>query len=445
MENTTPVEAEAIQKVDIRNIATTVQNPTNSTDNYSEKITEGDASFLNLVKQRNLNKYSEPTKPSVPSPEDVALVNALPGILEVGKQEPVEIIENDPEPNTEDEEYLAEEPVSDPLEEKRKTKTENLKNLRFALKESRDRISDLETQINSKDKELEKLAEMDSLKEQLQEKEEKLQKLKQYEDVVSLYGTEGFKEKFYDSVDALRNAAVEVANDYGVSEDVLDTAFNITNQRQLNEYLGQYFDTFAIQDIRTYIKEAQKIISDRNAAEASPYKARELLLKTVANRKAAERVQNRDSIKNTGTTVWADVTAAYSNKDSGIPILQEKVGNKEHNTLRTTILDSASKAFGNTLAVLADNGLKELPVNTAKAIVARYQLGEAAAHAIVQSEHLHKENLELKAELAKFTKYDRPLSNSKTPSVTSNKDLSELKGKSLANYIYSKAESKIAS
>ena len=96
------------------------------------------------------------------------------------------------------------------------------------------------------------------------------------------------------------------------------------------------------------------------------------------------------------------------------------------------------------LAVLAENGLKELPHDAARALAARYQLGESAAYAMVQAENLKKEVASLKEELKKFTDYQRPLSNGRANNVSGGESASsDLKGRELASYIYQRAASKI--
>ena len=428
----------------------------NTPETPPEALPMGDQMFLNLVRERNKEKYKSPE--IVQPTDNLATANVgdddmvlqrpslldskfdVPGIPQVE-------IEDDTNPPQEDPVELTaeEDPVEDPLVEKRKSKETNMKNLRNALKASRDRVAELEAQADVHTKELEKLSEIDTLKAEIKEKDERLEQLKSYEDLVSLYGTEGFKEKFYDSVTEIRNQAINLAADYGVSEEVLDTAFNITNQRELNEYLSNWFDTFAVQDIRNYIRDAQKIVADREQAESEPAKARELLLTNVAKRKEAERVQARENLKNVGSTAWTEMVSLYGNKDSGVSLLQEKHGNSSHNAVRDGILQGASKEYGKMLAILADNGLKELPASAAKALAARFQLGESAAYALVQAENLKREVGELKEELRKFNDYQRPLSNGKTAAVSLEKDDSNLKGKDLYRRIYEQAEAKFQS
>lgn len=427
----------------------------NTPENPPEALQMGDQMFLNLVRERNKEKYNSP---EIVQPTD-NLTNATVGDDDMVLQRPSLLdskfdvpgipqveIQDDNLPEEDAVELNTEEaPVEDPLVEKRKSKETNMKNLRNALKASRDRVAELEAQADVHTKELEKLAELETLKAEIKEKDERLEQLKSYEDLVSLYGTEGFKEKFYDSVTEIRNQAINLAADYGVSEEVLDTAFNITNQRELNEYLSNWFDTFAVQDIRNYIRDAQKIVADREHAESEPAKARELLLTNVAKRKEAERVQARENLKNVGSTAWTEMVSLYGNKDSGVSLLQEKHGNSSHNAVREGILQGASNEYGKMLAILADNGLKELPASAAKALAARFQLGESAAYALVQAENLKREVGELKEELRKFNEYQRPLSNGKTATVSLEKDDSNLKGKDLYRRIYEQAEAKFQS
>ena len=332
-----------------------------------------------------------------------------------------------------------------PLAGARSTKEENFRNLRNALKASNNRVSELETEIAAKEEELKKLESVSELEAQLAEANAKLEKLQKYEDIIGLYGTEGFKEEYYDKVDNIKKDIMSLANDYGVGEEVINQSIGITNQRQLNEFLGQYFDVYSVQDIRKSVKEIQGILNAREEAENNPVKTREYLLTNFAKKKDAMDKQSRENIKLASMSAWTEMSETYSNPASGVDILQEKKGNKEHNETRLGILNNSSQEFGKLVAVLTDNGLRSLPSNVARALASRFQLGETAAYAIVQAESLKKENDELRAELKKFTNYSRPLGSAGSSSAVTGKTTSttELKGRDLARYLYSSAENKV--
>ena len=332
-----------------------------------------------------------------------------------------------------------------PLAGARSTKEENFRNLRNALKASNNRVSELETEIAAKEEELKKLESVSELEAKLAEANAKLEKLQKYEDIIGLYGTEGFKEEYYDKVDNIKKDIMSLANDYGVGEDIINQAIGITNQRQLNEFLGQYFDVYSVQDIRKSVKEIQGILSAREEAENNPVKTREYLLTNFAKKKDAMDKQSRENIKLASMSAWTEMSETYSNPASGVDILQEKKGNKEHNETRLGILNNSSQEFGKLVAVLTDNGLRSLPSNVARALASRFQLGETAAYAIVQAESLKKENDELRAELKKFTNYSRPLGSAGSSSAVTGKTTAttELKGRDLARYLYSSAENKV--
>lgn len=332
---------------------------------------------------------------------------------------------------------------TDPLSSTRSTKEENFKNIRNALKASRTRVSELETELASKEESLSKLDSVAELEAKLAEANSKLEKLQKYEDVIGLYGTDGFKEKYYDSVENYKKKALSIAEDYGVESEVIDKAMDINNQKELNEFLGQYFDVYSVQDVRREIQKAQQVIIDREEAEKNPSEARDLLLTNATKLKEAANKQAIEDVKAASMSAWTEMSEAYSNKTSGIELLQEKKGNSEHNEIRQSILNTASSDFGKTVAVLANNGLKNLPIKVARAIAARYQLGEVAAHAIVQSEGLKKENKELRDELKKFTNYQRPLTNSGSSKVNISSSKEELKGKDLVRHLYESASSKL--
>lgn len=332
-----------------------------------------------------------------------------------------------------------------PLTGARSTKEENFRNLRNALKASNNRVSELETELAAREEDLKKLDSVSDLEAKLAEANSKIEKLQKYEDIIGLYGTEGFKEEYYDKVDNIKNDIMSLANDYGIGEDVIDQAIQITNQRQLNEFLGQYFDVYSVQDIRKSIKEIQGILNAREEAENNPVKTREYLLTNFAKKKDAMDKQSRENIKLASMSAWTEMSETYSNPASGVEILQEKKGNKEHNDTRLGILNNSSQEFGKLVAVLTDNGLRSLPSNVARALASRFQLGETAAYAIVQAESLKKENDELRAELKKFTNYSRPLGSAGSSSAVTGKNTgtTELKGRDLARYLYSSAENKV--
>ena len=432
-------------------------------------LSEGDNEFLRLVRENRERRYKNdtPTKQAIStvtsnrtdSEKDQGHQEGSEGVDRFGRGDSVEekettarkirrkVQQGGDEATTEVTEESVEKVNTDdveltenPLASTRSTKEENFKNLRNALKASNFRVSELETELKAKEEELAKLDSVSELETQLQEANAKLEKLQKYEDIIGLYGTEGFKEEYYDKVDNIKSSIMNIANDYGVNEEVIDEALKITNQKQLNEYLGQYFDVYSVQDIRKNIKEIQNILEAREDAENNPVKTREYLLANFAKKKDAEDKQNRENIKLASMSAWTEMSDTYSNPTSGVEILQEKRGNKNHNDTREGILATASQEFGKLMAMLTDNGLKSLPSNVARALASRFQLGEVAAYAIVQSEGLKKENDELKAELKKFTNYSRPLSNSGSSSAISGKNsqISELKGKEIARYIFDK-------
>jgi DNA repair exonuclease SbcCD ATPase subunit len=446
-------------------------------DNTNDIIlSEGDNEFLNLIRTNRERRYKDDTTKSTGkgsssinpirldsgqeqgdrgesgrSDREEESKESSPKRIRKRVQEKLSTKENNDNKESSNEENVSEENYTDeeitdntleenPLETTRSTKEENFRNIRNALKASRNRVSELETQLAAKDEELKKLDEVSSLQAELEETKNKLATLQKYEDIIGLYGTEGFKEEYYDKVDKIKEGVLDLAKDYGVDGSVIDQAMTITNQRQLNEYLGQYFDVYSVQDIRKSIKEMQDIISKREEAEANPVKTREFLLSNFAKKKDAIEKQSKENIKLASLSAWQEISNTYSNPASGIDILQEKNGNKEHNDTRLGILNNSSKEFGKLVAILSENGLTSLPSNVARALASRFQLGETAAFAIVKSEQLQKENDELRAELKKFTNYQRPLGVSgSSASFGKMTDSKDLKGRALHEFLYNKA------
>lgn len=362
-----------------------------------------DDAFLNTVRARNQKKYvvepedsssNEPSQPDVESTSDEDDASSSEADTSQAKSD-------------------SEDPIIDPLEtqpKKKKTKADNMKNLRNSLKESRTTIDDLTTQLETATGKVKDIPDIETLQKTLEEKDTRIEELKKFEDLLGLYQTDGFKEKYYDGVDNQISAAVDIAKDYEVSEDIINQAVKITNRKELTAHLLNYFDQVSINDVRPLIIEAQKLLKERDEVELKPAQTKEELISLMRNKTETTKAQASETVKNSMSSAWQDITTLYSANES-LKVLKKISGNEEHNKIRESLLTNSSEEFGKAMSALVDNGLKQIPSNLAKALAARFQLGEAAAHMAAENHSLLEELTQLKKELRTVNGYTRPLSN----------------------------------
>ena len=359
--------------------------------------------FLGMVRSANAKKVDgdstdetpdkkedskKPDSPSEPKPES-----------DESDEDKKKDSENFVDPLTEDKERKS---------KKKSTTAENMKNLRTALQSEKEKSSLVEKELNELKAKIEQTGGIDDLQREVQEREERIKQLEPYEQMLGLYQTPGFKEQYYDQVDGLVAQAKKIAGDYEVSEDVIDQAVRITNRKELNQLLGSYFDQYGVGEVRQAILEAQGIVSERQKLEKNPVQARNEIIEFMKNNQKKEHEAAQKALTSSMKDAWGSILTLYSQGDNAIELLREVPGNEEHNQLRSSMLSRSSEEFGKVVGVLASHGLKRMPEAVAKALAARFQLGEVAAHAINRNRGLEAKVTELQSELGRVNGYTRP-------------------------------------
>lgn len=371
-----------------------------------EQVPEGDTNFLNMVRQANERRATPPEQTG-------DTLDASAQQKEEVQKEEVQKEERGEQPTGDGQEDQQSDILTDPLEAtpKKNTKTENLKNLRNNLKVTKDRVTELEDELSEARKQLESKDVPSEVQEQLAAYEKKVEKLEKYEKLLGLYQTDGYKETFYDSEQQLIEQAKSIADDYGVEHEVIDQLLSVTNRKQLIEGLQDYFDIHTAGELRDIVLKRQEILKGREAADTDPEKARQELLALTSER---QKAKTEKAFKEMSTTVqvgWERMLEKYSDKNTGLEVLQERPGDKEHSEQRDGLLGRAQGELAKFMTAFVQGGLTQMPEQLAQALAARFQLSEATGVLHQQNKALQKRVEELEAEHTKLTKYSRPLTN----------------------------------
>lgn len=377
-------------------------------------IEAGADDFLNMVRENNATKAGEELDVQEPKQEEE----------KVEKEENQEGI------------------LADPVQAapQKKSKAENIKSLRTSLQAERDRIQTLEAELETYKQRAENPELPEDIKNDLKAKEERIEALTKYEQMFGLYNTEGFKEKFYDSVDELKVQATTIADDYDVDHNVIDHVMGITNRKQLIDTLSQYFDIHTAGEVRDIVLQSQGIIAEREKAEKNPEEVRQQLLSMVGKKNEQKVVQAREQMTTAAGVGWARTVEMYSDPNTGLEPLKIKQGDTQHNERRDAILESAKTELSTVLGIFASQGLTGITDELATALSARFQLSAvtAAMHKDLQD---HKKQVqELMEQAEKNTKYTRPLRAGRSTSGSSQgTSTGEIPREKLSEHVFAKA------
>lgn len=423
-------------------ITTTAQLPTDNQPPITpvEPGSDADDGFLAQVRKLNEEKTGDQDDDRIVQPrEDGSRPSDGKSVEPPSSDEDLEESGEEEEEEGEEEEITVDPLAAAEKAKPKKTKAENMKNLRNALKLERESKAELQTQIQTLQSQIENVTETEAVKTILSQKDARIKELEKYEDLLGLYKTEGFKEAYYDSIENLKKEAGRVATDYGVDESVINEALKIGNRKQLNEYLAQHFDPLGINDIRKYIVDAQELAIERTKVEANPKKAREELVAIMNNSRAEGVRVTREKLQRSMKSAWDSMLTVYTDKDGGLDPIKDVVGDAEHEATKNAILKRADVEYGKAMGVLVDSGLRDMPESVVKALAARFQLSEVAGHVVVQNRALKEENEALQKQLGKVNGYTRPLSSGKGKGKGPNNSAPKIEGDDIAGHVMGRA------
>lgn len=295
-----------------------------------------------------------------------------------------------------------------PVEESISDKEENFKNIRKKL-------GDVTSTLKEKDKAIEELSLKvkkyetgEELPDVLKEKDAEIERLSRYEKLMSLKTSPAYKEAYIAPLEKVQGRLGEIAKDYAIPDEVINRALNLTNKKELNEFLTEHFDDVGALEVKELITEAQGIRSNAEEAEAEPMNALAELEKSYKNTLAQRRQQANNSIIETSKASWVDSLMAIK-QEGKITELIHKDNDPEYNkTVVQPILQAASSEYGKLVRVLAENGLEKMPKDLGYALARLVHLAHASAVSIEARRLIEKELNDLKTSSDRTTRYTRP-------------------------------------
>jgi hypothetical protein len=303
-------------------------------------------------------------------------------------------------------------PDPDPEESGKKgSKTENIKNLRNALKAERTKTSELQGALDAAKKQAENPELPEDVQSQLAAGAENLKKVEKYESLLGLYQSEEFKETYYDGVDTLVAEAKAIADDYEVDHSIIEQALATPNRKALIDGLGSYFDMHTAGELRDKILKAQGLIKEREEAENNPDKAKQELLANISGKSKANQEKAYKEMATLTQAAWHKMLDVYGDSNTGLDVLKEVSGDSDHMAKRDELLGKAQSELGKVMGTFVQNGLKVIPETLAQALVARFQLSEVTGVLHSENKSLKEQVASLQAQLDKQSKYSRPLAN----------------------------------
>lgn len=369
-----------------------------------------DAQFLQQVREANQQRVQEEQQPTEAAPP-------MPPVTpQVASAEPQEAPPQEQDVDVPDsDESFDVDPLKTQereLKPPRKTKDQNIRELRNSLKTEKERLTAFEQENIELKQQIKGIEELHT---QVRQRDERIAELEKYEQMFALYQTPEYKKAYVDSIQTLRGQAETLAKEYGVDVSVVEQAVKITNRKELNRLLQQHFgDDIGVSDIRPIITEIQSIQAEREKADANPKQAREELLALVSEHEQTVQQQTQEAMKGTVNGAWQATLSMYASPDRGLKPLQQVTGNDEHNRRRDALLNNASRSYGQIVGALVKHGLRKLPGDLAKSLAAHVQLAGVSAALLQENEALSAEAVELRKQLRSMNSYSRPLTNGRS-------------------------------
>jgi len=319
---------------------------------------------------------------------------------------PTEDISYDLNPKTETPKKEAVE--TKPVEEPTTDKEENFKNIRKKLGEVSTTIKEKEKVIEELSTKVKKYETGEELPEVIKQKDAEIERLSRFEKLMSLKTSPAYKEAFIEPLERVQGRLGEIAKDYAIPEEVINNALNLTNKKELNEFLTEHFDDVGALEVKELVTEAQQIRSRAEEAEAEPMNALSELEKSYKNTLAQRRQQANNAIIETSKSSWVD-SLINIKQEGKITELIHRENDPEYNkTVVQPILQAASSEYGKLIRKLAENGLEKLPKDLGYALARLVHIAHASALSIEARALLEKELNDIKSSSTRDTRYTRP-------------------------------------
>lgn len=306
------------------------------------------------------------------------------------------------------EQNIKEEPSLDNLEENLTDKEINFKKLRSTVKEVTSELKTKETELEEAKNKLSLYEKGEIVPEAVKPILDRVQELEKYEQIHNLKASPAYKEAYVKPLTELNEKIKAIAKDYNIPEHIMQDALNIKNRASLNRFLSDHFDDVGAIEIKQLITKTQNIQDAAKKAENEPIKALQEIEEQHNNNLAMQRANDNKLIASTSKNAWIESLDEIKHEGKFLELIYDD-NDKDHNEkLVKPIISKAAGEYARVVKVLADNGLKVLPKEVAKALARMTQYAHASAVAVATRVAAEKELQELQKNTTRVSPYVRP-------------------------------------
>lgn len=296
----------------------------------------------------------------------------VPPPAEVKPAEPV--LPGDPPVTPDPEVPLSEaDKLLDSVLTKGERKAESLKHLRTKAQETQQQLDEEKRQREETALELARYKSGEAIPDVLREKDEQISELAYFRDLHAIKFSPEYRRKFVEPMAAMKEKLVDLAKESGVDIDAINRAFAIEDKKERNAFLKNNFgDDLAVLDVRDTMLKMEGLHAESVAAEQKPAETLENLKVEYRNREAADQTSRVNAIVNNSKEGW--VSALTELRSTGeYPELSLR-GEPEHDKIVATVLKEAGEELGKLIRQSGQNGMKDLPLDTAKILAKTFLL-----------------------------------------------------------------------
>lgn len=332
------------------------------------------------------------TYPSNPSPTEIPRTEAAP-TTPTPPSTPTET----PEPNFEDETVeIAPEAV-------------NFKKLRTKYKATSKTLKEREEETVSLRTKLKSYEEGEATPEVVRTLKERIEKLEPLEKIHNIKSSDAYRERI---VTPMQNKTAELtalATDYGIPNEVIEEAIDITNAKDLNRFvLNNFGDEVGALEAKNKIVEIQKLRNEAKTLEKEPDTYAEKLEREYQVANQAKDIERKNKIVSTSRSAFGESLNEILSKGE-VRELMPRDNDPEYNERYGPALQAkAAENYGQMVRELAELGVKDLPPATAKALSNFALYGIAGMVATKRAEAAEKYIEEMERNSIRTTKYLRP-------------------------------------
>jgi hypothetical protein len=284
----------------------------------------------------------------------------------------------------------------------------NYKILRTKYKETTKTLREQAAEATALKTKLQKYDQGEEAPDYVTELKKRITELEPLEQLHKLKTSDAYKTKIIEPLNEKLTSLKALAKDYEIDESVIEEASNITNTRELNQFLLQHFDEVGALEAKQTITAVQKIRSDAIKAEDQPKEALSRMEQEHAAIIQGRESQRRHSIAETGKFSWGKAIQKVI-KDGRVAELIPRENDPEFNERYPhAIQEKAAKDYGRIVRELADGGLTHLSPELGEALATASLLSIASAVSVERANAAERYANEVEQNATRRNSYSRP-------------------------------------